>query len=147
MNKLEMFRDCETDELDSTCWLEERLHAAEKTLANDLRKFGILKEKLIDGVNVSILYSTELIDFLKQKREKYSTCPYFFTQPLRSTSLLYLLNGDMLSYKYGNLYILDKNTYTVKVELPSVWGGKEDTCLILILHIAFSVWEYEIHIR
>lgn len=53
------------------------LHIAEKTLANDLRKSGILKEQLIDGVNVSILYSTELMDFLKRKRMKYPTYPYF----------------------------------------------------------------------
>lgn len=53
------------------------LHIAEKTLANDLRKSGILKEQLIDGVNVSILYSTELMDFLRRKRMKHPTYPYF----------------------------------------------------------------------
>lgn len=53
------------------------LHIAEKTLANDLRKSGILKEQLIDGVNVSVLYSADLMHFLKKKRIKYPTYPYF----------------------------------------------------------------------
>lgn len=46
-------------------------------------------------------------------------------QLLRSTPLLYLPDGDILSYKYGNLYILDKNTYTVKSRTVLGLGWKE----------------------
>lgn len=53
------------------------LHIAEKTLANDLRKSGILKEDVIDGVRVSVLYSNDLMIFLLKKRKKYPTYPYF----------------------------------------------------------------------
>ncbi|WP_455584533.1 AAC(3) family N-acetyltransferase [Bacteroides sp.] len=53
------------------------LHIAEKTLANDLRKSGILKERMIDGVNVTVLYAHELMDFLRVKRRKNPTYPYF----------------------------------------------------------------------
>lgn len=46
-------------------------------------------------------------------------------QLLRSTPLLYLMNGDILSYKHGDLFILDKNTYAVKSRTPLSLGWKE----------------------
>lgn len=53
------------------------LHIAEKTLANDLRNSNIFKEQMIDGVNVSVLRASDLMDFLKMKRIKNPTYPYF----------------------------------------------------------------------
>ncbi|WP_455584534.1 hypothetical protein [Bacteroides sp.] len=44
---------------------------------------------------------------------------------LKSIPLLYLRNGDILSYKYGNLFILNKDTYAVKNKIVLNLGWKE----------------------
>lgn len=54
-----------------------KLHFAERTLYKDLLKNGILKKCKIDGLNVEIINSKSLVDFLNNRNKK--GYPYFFT--------------------------------------------------------------------
>lgn len=51
------------------------LHYAERTLDRDLCREGILTKEFVDGVEVSILESAKLIDFLKSKNK--TGYPYY----------------------------------------------------------------------
>jgi len=53
------------------------LHYAEITFRKDLLSSGVLHEKEIGGINVSVIKSSELCEFLKFKRLKHSTYPYY----------------------------------------------------------------------